>query len=893
MTQFLLATTAIIALTSSALAGAELGPERFIQSETRCSPASMNLLARPVADMSSVLHPGLPSGYQGDFESLRKKAELLDRSQSIERFFTVGLPGHVIKFAADFIPGVGYAIQTGIDGAIEVFDNNQRQVAMQSFRRGLLELEADPSNFKAFMDEQDGNARLAFVEQQLAKLGDLNADEALFDNISDPALRDEVQQSAIRMLTRGLAVLTDQVKRNSKQLKKFTGEDLKSIRAELKKNRKLLIDAKAEIAAQQKKVQNVVDGQKEAVKGSSGEPAQGEEWIASERAEAVRRKQVGDFIARTKRVTEQLDAASGILHELGAPEAARAVGFVSGSTKLMQGIALSSVNPAAILPTVLNGVKFLKGFFGSSSKDPLGEALNQIIKTQRQILGRLADIDRMLRNQHAQTMEGIDAVNANTILIYDLLREQRQDSFDHCWPLLKSEAFFDPQNSKEQQLGFFIRDRADVRWSSYEEFSTAALAAAQDQAIGPCKKAIREVFIPNDQKIANAFLEDEVELGPSAGTARVKREKERVVAHRLLTERTTRLAMTVLTEDRKTDLVRISLTSSGLAAKAQGEQNSSLNTDESYRSRFRDTIGSPLSHRWVRKYVSVLLGTYPYIELSNSSGALPYRRVVKKGPRPRMTKLAVGYLSEAAFVLDVALAQEAVRMGDLVLPLAHRLLVEQNPLKALCDPWPLSKLYDFDKLCALQDEEKGSQQVDVRTNLVRRTLFGDEVSLEECEALDTVELPVDGECGLIHYNRQFARNLGAYIAHTELSERGNSSLAYEVSYASRHPSLLKRVLGDNWVFNHVSAEEANPSQGLREGWHVVVNKRRIPLPTPEELYSGRYVTQPSTLALVNLRRRIGAEIAGYEVITSVGDDGLTSQQARRMRELMAFGASPF
>ena len=830
-----------VALAVGAAAYADV---QFIESEMSCSASCLDISSRPVANgpVPTASRVQADPAVRAKYERLVRHWEKTNRAEHYLQFFTLELPASMAKGVLGEIPVLGSMAGDAIDKGIEEIKSAREERARRILRSSLIEIENE-GRVDEFL-EQDGPGRLALAEDALRKLGALTQDENLFDKITSPGQRDELQNSAIRLLTEGLTQTQAAVAANVQEIGNLQGQIAKlservTALEDAETTRK---EAAANLTMQTAAVDDVSDP------------------LEKQQAEHARRASVREFLKKSKVASDQLDAAAGILDEVGAPEAARAVNFASGATQLAAGIALSTVDPTAILPTVLGGLKFMKAFGGGGEADPIAAQLSQILRLQKRILERLVEIEELIEENHREVMTAISVVNSNVLAIYDQLREEPQRRLARCGQIVRPDSFY-PANHPDQ-AGFVVAFQP-TRFESFEDFFDHA--AANESNIEPCMDALSEFFTVPNGLINNTFLLSEVRLiDPGETQGRVE------VFLRELAEETHAFVAGSFSEESLLGFALVASTPDLLHQVIEMSEPVSDEISEIDRVNFLANLGRTLSPISVRRYGSWLVGTHFYFELTGARFGVINRDAVLNREGPIETT-GRDLLEVAASIVDVAIAQQNLHAGGPLLPVGYAAWLEDRDSHLTCDNWVGSSI-----VIGKQEACSRGNQETFATDL-RKAFFG------------APEEPA----GLLARNALLARNLALYGVTRRLEERSRTKLSYDVAYnATRNASLLKRVLGEDWDIRWRSEEEAGAAENA--GWNVLINGIAIPLPKPEQVYRGTFAIQPELVGLIDLRRRISEEIAGYRIFSQEDTPAALDRDQRQLaKEFMVAGASPF
>ena len=836
-----------LAIALCVLVTREAHSQQFVGSDLRCSSACMQTAASETGQAPQWDGVSLGNGnaLADRYKALADRVEGLNTADSVLRFALVEAPASFVKDAADWLPIGGNLANDLIDKGIEALkEKSERDVAI-ILRTGLRQLEQEGASG---FESQDGESRLLSVENALRGLKVLGQDERLFEAIDSPRQQNELQQSAIRLLTSGLADLRRQVAVNTGELVRLKGR----------------VDRVGRQVGQLQESVAELRARKSEVEASAAARAKAVDDVDRER---LHREEVRQFLSTSKTVTTQLNAAAGILQELGAPEAARVVSAASGAVDLAGGIALCTVNPAAILPTVLNGVKFIKGLLGGGP-DPVQAALTQIIKLQQQILGRLAAIESQIRRNHSEVMAALSAINHNVLINTEWLRQEVVVQLQRCVPLIRPGAVV-PLAGNPPRAGFLNVEQS-TRFASYESYGAHATAAIDH--IGTCKDALANYFQPIAGSDSPAHLifrlsDARFVASPSLPVELQGTFNQRVEAYkRRIASKNLEVLGRYIKSEFWPDLAIGRLTLNDIAGRSLRERprrNSQTHTDY-----LLEVLGTPLSATAVRRYGGWLAATHFYFELTDDRHRPIQRRRLLGGQRGTTTGEAL--LSWALVLADAAIAQQALEHGDVLIPLLWQAWQSPSDDALLCGKWSGSEmLRDRELNCAL---EKLSDQGKKVAAQLRSDLLG---APEEPNPPN--QLPNTDGGGLLRANPILARNLVLFAVHERLTSIRSNSLAYRLALeADPLLQMPKDLLGDALKLYY--RETADEKSGLRVGWYTVINNTSIMLPSADEVKAGLLALQPEYLGLLDTRRRISEELTGYTFVRTLSRQDLTDVQ---------------
>lgn len=856
---------------ASLLLSLATGAEEFLDSKHLCSASCMAMLSKVDSGPNPSRETTLILGDRDvvlRYEQLANRVEKINEIGSEMNFrMDVGSTGARV-FATEVLgklPLVGSVASEFIGKVVEQGKESATENMRLGIRAGLMEIEND-SPSKLLFERAEGLKKLAMIDDALHKVRALTGNETLFSGITDPRVRDEVMQSAIRLLAEAAEVRNQMDKSNERSdLKKQVKANTNEIRQARARFTKMSIQMDQLQKAQADLNKNLLYLNK----GQNGNENELSTTVADDR-----RHSVDSYRKAASVVRGQLDAASGIFNELGIPELARMTNLASGTVNLASSIAQCSIDPTAILPTVLSGFQFLKGFLGGGP-DPIQQSLQKVLEVQTKILKEIEKLEAQVRQNHQEVMKAITIVNHNVILNYELLRSNTEQELIPCTFLVNPEAYY-PRN---HEYANFIRPQAQTRFSSYDAFFKRASSKRINNKT--CKEALTKHFSALNGDIAPVFHLSKAQYimpsdGKGAGT--VGPRARAAEYQRTLSEKYASFLQSYTSSDYWPTLAHATVSTHAL------EELLSENKpqDSDYHRDIVNNLFVDLDPIAVQRYVGLLVGTHFYFELTDDTTGKPFRRdvVLKDSGDPRDQGLEL--LQWSRTITDVAMAQLAVQEGHFLLPLAYGAWKEKDDSQLVCGDGIRKRIIlQAKRICPEKEEEVGDSDPVLLVHRLKETM----------EKFRTLLLGnTDGKEGLLSLNPLFARNLVLFGVLEDLAKRKHSALAYDVAYSAEETSsLLSIVLGEDWDIRWSAA--GKPELDIPNGWYVVINNVNIPLPLPPQVYSRAFYLQPKHLGLLDVQRRVAKEIAGYEV--TIGQKAFQEKELKWMKNFMLIGNSPF
>jgi len=240
-----------------------------------------------------------------------------------------------------------------------------------------------------------------------------------------------------------------------------------------------------------------------------------------------------------------------------------------------------------------------------------------------------------------------------------------------------------------------------------------------------------------------------------------------------------------------------------------------------------ELIENALSPEAIQMHVGYVLDLHVYDQLLTPSfelyslNELVTEKTVRESGAVR--------LDRALSLVDVAIAQQTLQAGDILLPVLREIFsnyVEIKQLPAKFRPGTLTALYD--------------------------------------EAVQ-----------LLNNNALLARNFVLYKLRHEITK--HNFLNYAVALGSTDAILLGRLteyhvgestLDDGWTFKWCSAEDPEDEVCQTKapaGWSARIGNRYYALPSADELEKGQFQYHPELRMLLNLRSRLVEEISTYDL----------------------------
>lgn len=817
--------------------------------------------------------------YQSEIEKRYKRLRVRVSNHSnfkgIMEFMTLDMPGTIVKAVVSEAPFVGSIAADAIDGSQSLIKEKMAKNYQKIIRKSLVLIEKDQNLSQEFDLAISPQTRFEVVNNALVKLKALNSDENLFDSIQDPKLRDEIQQSSIRMLIGSVKTLTMQVKKNH--------SDITNIASSLKRNSKIV--SKLEKEMDKLRIQaKTLRVKAEKAKNRTNDDLKDTKNIGYRPSE---------FIKDVENTGKQLAVTSEILNELGAPEAARAVGFASGAVNLALGIATCSVDPLAILPTVLGGIKFFKSFGGAKKKrtDPSLKYLKIILKLQKKILSKLDILEKNISDNHLKTMRALVTVNENVLLMYDSLRTQQTQDFNHCYGLRRKDTFY-PSSHPERSN--YLRFGQTPNFEDLKSFRVHASSLQQD-SINNCLQILHRHFTAvgeSGAKISPVFrtnLSKRIsEKGDPVAVDPIANLSEHAIALARQLSGDTRL-LSLRFDQRTIDQIMGSI--------SQTDKQLAEGITSKYAREYFPNLFTSLNPIAVSRYVSILLGTHFYYELAPNGVVLRPERELSSVVNSIEARNVMAW---AHVILDIAIAQENLKVGAGLLPLLYTVTFrtcEKNKINVdiipgidkILNKEACKKLHAYQSIFNDRLLGKELQLLSQKSNLRKNW----EISLDKWPVVFRTTPEKRQKGRLMHTfarnNPLFARNFAHFIVDRRLKVTGNSATAYRLAFDSiRAPNLLKKVLG-RLPMQIVWSEKNAPNSGARRGWNFLINGTHLPLPSPDQLDSGQLLLTPEYQHLLWLRSLVVRENLSYQLANI---DSLSTGDVQDLKFLMSAGIDP-
>lgn len=807
-----------------------------------------------------------------EYDKLRKHWTKTTRVGKYTDFLMLDVPTSLSKALISEIPIFGSIAGDALDRLKEEAKKHVQARTKKILRAALDEIER--SGNRSSFDVADGAARLSMVDESLRRLNALNSDETLFDNIDDPQLQNEFQQSAIELLTTAVSDLRTVVAANQQGIGAIRSElteqaaALRIVRAAAMQLGEKHRDLKAKIAAVQ---------------------TAREQNAPSTREEVAVKIQVQNLVRTGEKVQVQLGAAAEIFEHIGAPGASRAAALGSSLVNLGTGIARVYLgDPSAILPTIASGIGLVKGLSGGGGggPDPL---LAKIVELQKITIRKLDQLIVAVHENHKEVIDALGIVNGNLVRVYERILEREKREFVACFQLVRPHAFVP---STDLVHANFIRRNESIRFSSYEEFFEHASRIDTSTIFG-CKVTLGSFFTADSGKISSFFELRGVELLPrngedgvsGPGAQKIKDEVTRTNLVRAI-DTVGRMATGHLKRDWLAVLAQPRPAYSSMKDMLDDPQEPENSVEATMLPNLIEAVPVALSPTKVRRYTGLLVGSHFYYELTDQRH-FPYPPDEVAGKIQPKSNGRV-QLEWARLILDASIAQQTVLAGDPFFSIAFEVWKRTSAAEIACESWPGSALLRRPEPC----DANASETKAFAENL-RRQLFGtsehtnpDGPVNPRCSGPTTVD---SEKIGLFEISALAARNLAAYAVYRRLEENRISPLLYRFAYgAEGHPALLKSLLGDDLSISW--SDCAEPDKGISRGWYLQFFGARGQLPTPEMIDTGSYIFPPSLIGLMDVRHWVNQELAGYELVDA--KSGLSAQDVRVAKELFMLGFSP-
>ncbi|PAP96636.1 hypothetical protein [Mesorhizobium wenxiniae] len=793
----------------------------------------MQMISTP--SVESAARVAAEAGWRAKYEDLARRRAVVAQ-QFEDRLKKEYILGFTEKSIADFAPGGGTLVEELVDKEYKEVEARRDAALKTLLRQGLEELRLAGSFDELDLDTP--KRRFERVQEALYRSRYILKPGGLFDSVGTQVEKDELQNEAILYL--GTAI--EQLQRDVEQHKRdhpngYSAKDFGT-------DERQMGAASSAVDA----TRNVKE------KAKTLEIKAGDEGVAEDQNEQA--IEFGDF---AKGSVRQLDAAAGIMAELGYSDAARDISILSSGISLSANIAVAYANPAEALPTLLQGIKFFKALGGEQENDGMARAVGQMLELQKKILAQLRELDEKITQYHEREMAAIAAVNANVALIYDVIRADLRSDLDICFSIVKREAFNDQFAKKLPGYPRFKDSR--ITFGSYQELVDQN---ADTSAIRNCKSAFEKYFRPIDAKIPELFhLPSNVAINDAAQAPAAE-----AVKFAPSVDYNTRAYKVLKTYYVAGALHSLSNPALFAAAISQPDKTAGLELEEIY----DDNVASALDPYAVTKYVAYLVSSHVYFELL-SDGDQKIPTLEQLYARKRLSSSTEERLRFAVHMSEVAIAQRAMLAGDVLLPAAYQVWQLGSDFDSIfCKKWEGKRLFR-DHACT-----RGGQPVD-------RDAARKEFQELKKELLGSG----DGNYkGLLQSSPYFASNLAAYIVERRLALFGHSKLAYSVGVSARKsPALLRKLLGSDVAFQHLTEEK-----DVGSGWAIDINGAQVSLPQMSDILGDELWLTPTPYLtdLLRVRQAAASELGAYQ---TVAPSNLTSSDLQDLKVLLAAGIDPY
>jgi hypothetical protein len=283
---------------------------------------------------------------------------------------------------------------------------------------------------------------------------------------------------------------------------------------------------------------------------------------------------------------------------------------------------------------------------------------------------------------------------------------------------------------------------------------------------------------------------------------------------------------------------------------------------------------TPLSVIAVRRYSGWLAASHFYFELTDgASHPYPRQELLKMS---KTSQRGRDLLEWAAVLTDVAVAQQVLEQGGLLVPLAWRAWMAESDEELICRDWAGANLLaNRSSLCNIDNDKVTAAGTKYASDL-RALLFGTKEMEERKD-------PEAG--GLLRANPLFARNLVRYGVRQTLESKKSNALAYQVAVGSPDGTeLIHKLLGPKWSPKFNTKNDAQ--SGLKVGWSITIHGTPIMLPSADDVWKGSVALQPGYIGLLDARRRVSEELAGYRFVSTA-----TTAELSNLKRLLRSGFS--
>ena len=746
---------------------------------------------------------GLLAGWR-QHEKEQSSTEML---QHIAASTTTGIIGK--------IPVIGDAISATLREANNGFEKQSHEAERQTFGRLLVTLETsgELGRLQRQIKNDPTADPLRLIDAQLRRAHVLQEDESLFDDLSADA-RSETQRSISRLTLSGVQKLAN--------LQGVNRAEIASVKKNIQTLQKTISDLRAD---RDKANQDYAEVQ-----------------MDSATDEDVYRAKVAVYVKSSAEYGRQFEALGEILHDVHAsPDMQKAVAIAAGAAKVSGQVAQCTVDAVSCLPALASTFHFLSVFGGGSQQSELEAAVERI-------MARLDAIERKIDEYHRQEMQQLDSIKGNQLLIYDLVRDLSLKDAAQCRTLVNSDAY---EKTEGLKAGLLKRGH-QTQFASYEQFSR--VANEHIHQIDGCLRGLQAIFYPpiGSERISPLLIIPPIDAEIDNSSVFSQDEKDALrshkifLAHRKFIKDFLRPSVVALSE-------RASPTFGDIDQKTTATGESADSATAFFKGNFDQELYSPI----VLRITGILVGVHFYWEMWKPPGELISKRELMAQQQPTGRGTAKDVLESAQDVLDVAVAQQAVLGGDLILPLAYEAWetlkvntdVSSPDQELMCGKWRGSDILareSFQCGSATDAREKAKS--------LRNSLF-------------------DPQNGLVAHNSLFAYNLVRYIVYRRSIENGCTSRLYDGAWKSSHQSqLLHRCLGGDLLLTHWS--HASTEEKKSDGWSMFIGGEAVPLPTPPEMASQSVLLLPVTVGLVDVRKRIEEARIGY----AMTEDGAELQR---------------
>jgi hypothetical protein len=650
--------------------------------------------------------------------------------------------------------------------------------------------------------------------QQFEALFASNAREAVDVLLQGTTLAGDDWQGREAFVSAAIKALANQIEAVKGGVRKVAA-NVESLRNEVKglsNLRKKLQDARNDIDELSKEITSE-DGH-----GPIATTVNGAE--AYQAKEEAMRRQIRAYASRVgvvaQNASDQLSAAASIFQHLD-PELGEAARKASGVSMMISGLSSLFVNPAGMLPLLANGLSL----FGGGGPDPTLQAIEDM---HRQVMARLDEIEDLIRRSHQETMAALRDVKRGIIDVLSGIEQVLVQQANTCSDLIPSSAR-SAQGYVTEFSQVFPRSPAEIR-SQYSE--------GDPDRIDLCLNGLIELF-PDQPSFHTIFILRRIfDTPPDQDHGRSDSREEIIAFLNSWKDSVSSFSTATLTDNGI----------AGLADPALRFDETSMKMrfiadlrSESFRVRQSDVFDI-YNYQNVIKYGGYIAALHNWFEWRQAKRFLGTQGT---GNDPaHFSQAGLDALKVALRLVDAAVAQQALLMGDTIVPL----------------------LWEF---------WNGTLTQETFPKLVREgapLLLGDTTAKQAA-------------ISLLKQNPLLARNFALY--HVLKRGVGTNLLGYYVAFSSKELGLMERLVGTE----KIPVEYINtPEDGYQPGWFLRIQNVLIPLPTADEVKERQFLCGDELTELFFLRDRLRTEILGYSILR------INSADETKLLELARHGIIP-